>query len=210
MSEVADRREQILLAAVGCFGRYGYQRTSMEMIARAAEMSRPALYQHFTGKEAVFRAMVAQLFDSAAARAETAAKAEAALVDRLHGVLVAKFELVMGHTEAEFRDELIAEAAALAADLVASFKQRMIAVLEVLLISASDELDLVGIEISAHDAAALLYDAVTGIEMGEATTETLYTRLRQLVELTARGLTTRSGHEGHNQRHTHRGGGGAG
>jgi TetR/AcrR family transcriptional regulator len=193
VSEAADKREQILMAAVGCFGRYGYQRTSMETIARTAEMSRPALYQHFNGKEDVFRAMAARLFDMAIVEAETAAKADGPAVDRLYGVLVAKFELVMGHTEAEFRDELIAEAATIAGDLLVSCKQRLTVVLEELLISASDELDLVGSALSAHDAAALLLDAVAGIEMGDAAPETLYTRLRQLVELAVRGLTTRSG-----------------
>ncbi|WP_258091770.1 TetR/AcrR family transcriptional regulator [Salipiger pentaromativorans] len=48
----------ILEAAFEQFAAYGYRRTSMEDIARAAGMSRPALYMHFAGKEAILRALV--------------------------------------------------------------------------------------------------------------------------------------------------------
>ncbi|WP_328375615.1 helix-turn-helix domain-containing protein [Micromonospora zamorensis] len=49
------RRHRVLKAARVTFARYGYRRTSMEAIAQAADMSRPALYQHLSNKEAVFR-----------------------------------------------------------------------------------------------------------------------------------------------------------
>jgi AcrR family transcriptional regulator len=48
----------ILQAAFDIFARYGLRRTSMADIAKAAGMSRPALYLHYSGKEDIFNALV--------------------------------------------------------------------------------------------------------------------------------------------------------
>jgi AcrR family transcriptional regulator len=187
---IPAKRAQILEAALGCFGRYGYRRTSMETIARAAGVSRPALYQHFAGREDVFRAMAAWLLDGALERAAAALDAGGPLADRLYGALEVKLALVHGHTTAEFRAELLEEAAAIAGDLVSSFAERLTALVEAALAAAASELDLVGVALPARDAAVLLVDAVTGIEKEHAPPETLRTRLRQLVELAVRGLAS--------------------
>lgn len=49
------KRQAILTAAIDVFARYGFKRSSMEDIAAAAGMSRPALYQHFRNKTEIFR-----------------------------------------------------------------------------------------------------------------------------------------------------------
>jgi AcrR family transcriptional regulator len=45
----------VLDAAIGVFARYGYRKTSMEEVARAAGVSRQGLYLQFTNKEELFR-----------------------------------------------------------------------------------------------------------------------------------------------------------
>lgn len=52
------RRARLLDAALGVFSRYGFRKTSMEEVARAAQVSRQALYLHFSTKEDLFRATV--------------------------------------------------------------------------------------------------------------------------------------------------------
>lgn len=52
-----EKQQAICVAAAGVFSRYGFRRSSMEDIARAAGMSRPALYLHFKNKEDIFRTM---------------------------------------------------------------------------------------------------------------------------------------------------------
>ncbi|GAA2444838.1 TetR/AcrR family transcriptional regulator [Actinomadura vinacea] len=50
----ARRREQLLTAATGEFGRRGYHLTQMEHVAAAAQVSKALLYQHFASKEELF------------------------------------------------------------------------------------------------------------------------------------------------------------
>ncbi|MFE0418289.1 TetR/AcrR family transcriptional regulator [Streptomyces tendae] len=59
----ADRRTMVLESAMTTFARFGYRKTSMEEVARAAHISRPGLYFLFSSKEALFRAAVTQTLD---------------------------------------------------------------------------------------------------------------------------------------------------
>ena len=49
--DIEEKQARILNAALGVFAAYGLKRSSMEDIAKAADMSRAALYQHFRNKE---------------------------------------------------------------------------------------------------------------------------------------------------------------
>ena len=52
------RRRGPLEAALTVFARYGYAKTSMDEIARTAQVSRQGLYLHFATKEELFRVAV--------------------------------------------------------------------------------------------------------------------------------------------------------
>jgi AcrR family transcriptional regulator len=58
-----DRRAAVLDSALLTFARFGYRKTSMEEVARAAHISRPGLYFLFASKEALFRAAVTQALE---------------------------------------------------------------------------------------------------------------------------------------------------
>ena len=58
------RRQYIVAAATETFLRYGYARTTMGDVARAAGISRPTLYLDFPDKEAVFEAVIRGLVDA--------------------------------------------------------------------------------------------------------------------------------------------------
>ena len=51
-------REQILSAAFECFFRYGFDKASLEMIAKNAGITRGAVYWHFSDKETLYRKVV--------------------------------------------------------------------------------------------------------------------------------------------------------
>ncbi|MFC4244979.1 TetR/AcrR family transcriptional regulator [Gryllotalpicola reticulitermitis] len=54
-SKDADRRLDVLDAALGTFTRLGYRKTSMDDIAKEARISRPGLYFLFSSKSNLFR-----------------------------------------------------------------------------------------------------------------------------------------------------------
>jgi AcrR family transcriptional regulator len=51
-------RGQLIEVATGLFADHGYEGTSIEAVLTAAGVSRGALYHHFAGKEALFRAVL--------------------------------------------------------------------------------------------------------------------------------------------------------
>ncbi len=60
------QREAILVAATAAFLRYGFKKTSMDDVARAAGVSRQGLYLYFDTKDLLFReALQHQLPNSA-------------------------------------------------------------------------------------------------------------------------------------------------
>ncbi|BCJ37015.1 TetR family transcriptional regulator [Actinocatenispora thailandica] len=64
-----DRRTQVLEAALPVFARHGYRKTSMDDVAKAADISRPGLYFAFSSKHELFRAAVQHSLDDSLAAA---------------------------------------------------------------------------------------------------------------------------------------------
>ncbi|MET7375598.1 TetR/AcrR family transcriptional regulator [Micromonospora arida] len=60
-----SKRNAVLAAAAGVFGRYGFQKTSMEAVAKAAGISRPGLYLMFPNKEQLYRAAMQGVMERA-------------------------------------------------------------------------------------------------------------------------------------------------
>src|SRR6476469_6347330 len=63
------RQERVLAVALEVFGRYGFRKTSMDEVARSADISRQGLYLHFASKEGLFRAALRKELDTALAEA---------------------------------------------------------------------------------------------------------------------------------------------
>jgi AcrR family transcriptional regulator len=58
-----DVKARILDAAQRVFLKRGYQSASLDEIAETAPASKPTIYAHFDGKEALFEAVVARVID---------------------------------------------------------------------------------------------------------------------------------------------------
>jgi AcrR family transcriptional regulator len=84
------QREAILVAATAAFLRYGFKKTSMDDVARAAGVSRQGLYLYFDTKDLLFREalhhLVSHLISTAHAVAEDR---NLSLRDRLVGAFEA-------------------------------------------------------------------------------------------------------------------------
>jgi AcrR family transcriptional regulator len=83
-------RTRILDAAMVVFRRHGFRRSSIEQAADAAGLTRQALYHHFKSKEALFRAVIEQLHESALAAEIAAAHAAEKAGGSLADILVAQ------------------------------------------------------------------------------------------------------------------------
>ena len=110
-------RTRILDAAMLVFRRHGFRRSSIEQAAEAAGLTRQALYHHFKSKEALFRAVIERLHQSAlAAEIEAAGAAEKAggsLADILVASVSAKLSYFAAsldgspHVEELFSEHLV-------------------------------------------------------------------------------------------------------
>lgn len=87
------RQRKLLDAALTVFLRYGYRKTSMDEVARAAQVSRQGLYLHFATKEELFRATLQHALGTSLAAA-TAALENPSL--RLKDRLVRAFDEQVG------------------------------------------------------------------------------------------------------------------
>jgi AcrR family transcriptional regulator len=78
-----SKRQRAVEAGARMFLRFGFARTTMGDIARAAGMSRPALYLVFCGKEEVFEAVVEQWIEDSLARIAAGLADRATLGEKL-------------------------------------------------------------------------------------------------------------------------------
>jgi AcrR family transcriptional regulator len=185
--EAAGRRERIVASAVDVFGRYGFRRTSMELLAEAAGVSRPGLYQYFRNKRDVFAAVAELVGARMAEDARAAAAAGASAGERLYAVLAVKLETAIGVSGAGYLAELVAEADAMALDAHGPVKEPLVRVVEEV-VAGEAGIDPGAAGMRAREAAELLLDAAAGIGRADGSADVRRRRLRQLVELTVRGL----------------------
>ena len=89
MPAQAEPQDRILDAAMRVFRRHGFRRSSIEQAAEEAGLTRQALYHHFSSKEALFRAVITRLYESALAAEVAAAEAEVDAGQDLGEILVA-------------------------------------------------------------------------------------------------------------------------
>lgn len=81
------RIEQILRASIPVFAQRGFRGTSMAAIAEAAGVSRPALYQYFTGRPDLFAGAFRLLLEQSTDAALAALAIEAPVAEQLDGYL---------------------------------------------------------------------------------------------------------------------------
>jgi TetR/AcrR family transcriptional regulator len=187
---VSDERvDRILDAAYGCFTRHGVRRTTMDDIASAAGMSRPAVYQYVRNKQDAFRRLAARIFDGALARARTAAGDEGTLAQRLDRILAVK----LGVTQQLFRDsphagELIGATARVSADLDRAFMTDIANLLTATIIDAAGRADLALTADNAREVAELALALTRGLETNLSDFDRSRERLRNGIALLVAGL----------------------
>lgn len=167
-SSTSRKRERILEAAIELFSRYGYERTTVDLIAAESRCAKGTVYAYFEDKEGIFRAVAMEVCARFMAAAESAVVAEAPLETRLLSLLTAKYtylyELVHGSPHAA---ELLDAKNAVAADVIDKADARYKRLLVQLLSQSQQEgrLELSRVELGPGEAGALLMRSAMGASM---------------------------------------------
>ena len=82
-----EKRTRILQAAQSLFIRYGVKRTSIDEVARAADIAKGTLYLYYDSKEMLFAEVAKNICADILAEANKAAAMPAPLAERLVGIL---------------------------------------------------------------------------------------------------------------------------
>ena len=167
LTESDSRRARILEGAMKVFLAYGYQRVTMDDIARAAEVSRPALYLVFKNKADIYRAIGTTLLDASAEAAETALAADGSFTERLMGAiensLIAMMKTI---SDSPHGAELLDMKNSLAADLAAGWREKLGKSFGAAIATEAgrNNADLAARGLTAAGLADLLLDALEGMK----------------------------------------------
>lgn len=115
-----QKRNRVLDGALRVFLAYGYQRVTMDDIAKTAEMSRPALYLIFRNKADIYRAIAERMFEMASRATANVLGRDGRLGERLEmaidQVMIAMMSQIQ---ESPHGSELLDLKNSIAADLLA-------------------------------------------------------------------------------------------
>jgi AcrR family transcriptional regulator len=154
-----SKLEAVLDAADQCLRRHGVRKTTMEDIARAAGMSRPAVYQYVRNRDDAFRRLAARAYTAALVSAEAEAIGDGTLAQRLARVLGVRLDLVAGRDEA-----WAAELLTVTEDLERAFLARLSDLLTATITEATEDADLALGEENAREFAGLALALARGLE----------------------------------------------
>jgi AcrR family transcriptional regulator len=173
------RRKQVLRVALRTFARYGYRKTSMDDVARAADISRPGLYFLFASKENLFREAVVDALDGDLdAAGRVLGDAERSLRDRL----IEAFDLWTGRYIGSMATEvavLVDTNPALLGSVVTTYPQRFTEILT----NALTETLPARHKGMAEDMARTLQSTAAGIKYEVATRAEFVARMTIAIDL---------------------------
>jgi TetR/AcrR family transcriptional regulator, regulator of autoinduction and epiphytic fitness len=165
MASTADRtrQERVLTVALEVFGRYGFRKTSMDEVARSADISRQGLYLYFASKEALFRAAVSQELDTALSDASRCLNEEGAALDqRVVAALDAWLGRYVGSMLASDIAGLLQSPAAQIEDMVDAAVAEFDARLAAAIAAATAEADRRRLGVTPEEIAAVLHTVGQG------------------------------------------------
>lgn len=186
--EETGAQARILNAALRCFARYGFTRTSMTDVAAEAEVSRTILYRHYQSREDVFRALSQRVNQGVRRAVIDAAKAEGDLEARLHAVIAARIGWAFEALHlSEHGHELIDAKNTLCGGVVATTDTEFTTLLARIIASAGKG------AMTPADAADMIVKCLPGVIAEERSEKAARAKLAQFVRVFAAGLTAGGG-----------------
>jgi len=186
-----DKRGTILAAAFDVFINYGFRKTSMDDIARAAGMSRPALYQVFRNKTEIFRAASLSILDHIGHQARTAFENDKPFAVRLYDSLDNSILSLHRKIEATPHGaELMGVNEEVAGDIQEKWCDLMIDAMAAGIsdAAASGEIALDPLGVDARTVAAIVMQAMEGLKAKYLRGEPIEDDVRKMVTFVAGAL----------------------
>ena len=183
MSKQEEKREFVFEAAAGVFSNYGFRRTSMNDIANAAGISRPALYIMFENKEDLFRQLVAQRQEHAINDAVEVLQRDAPIADRIvEAVLAYEKHFYESVSESAHGAELMDMSQSLAMEQMRNGHDRFVGHLARAVENAvsSAEVDLSQVKVKPKDFVELLMWSVNGQKKTATSNKDFRRRIREV------------------------------
>ncbi len=160
---VETRRGRILDGALKVFLAYGFQRTTMEDIARSVDISRPALYLEFRNKSDIYRALAEEFLDRALGMLSAELSGSGTLNERLERALRSVMDMMCEIEETPHGAELVDMKNKLAGDLMVEGRMRVAAVVKAAIAEAGDRAE--GGTFEPDILGDLLLDAIDGMKL---------------------------------------------
>lgn len=176
----------IIEAAFQTFFQFGVKRATMDDIARAAGMSRPALYLVYKNKSDIFRACILSMTEDLREKLAVISSATGSAEDRILAIvragIVEPHEFIGASPNAE---ELFALKSDVAADLFRGWMRLIEETIEAVLLqeSQSGRLDLAAAGADAASIAAIIMDAAEGFKLRSTAPQVLTDRLQTFVRM---------------------------
>src|ERR1700704_6687202 len=147
----SPQREAILMAATAAFLRYGFKKTSMDDVARAAGVSRQGLYLYFDTKDLLFREALQHLVSHLISPAHAVAEdRNLGLRDRLVGAFEAVHCSAFHNASREDALELLQSAQSAAGALLVQLERDLMGIVAALLeeAGAADRWEEAGVTVA--------------------------------------------------------------
>lgn len=190
--QTQSSQSKILTAAISAFGQYGYKKTTMQDIADEAGLSRPAVYQYYKNKGAVFSALLTLVLEQAKQAAKEHFDMEKSAYLRIYEGMLAfetvalkpTFTTAKGH-------ELLSLASTMEEEIIATHANWLLESVASILQQAhnSGEVSLTHLSGDHQQVAEIMIASVTGIKHCVKTIEQLESQTKLLFELFWKGLS---------------------
>ncbi|MET7391297.1 TetR/AcrR family transcriptional regulator [Streptomyces sp. NPDC005529] len=187
-----DRTEHILDAALITLHRFGYAKSTMQDVARAAGMSRAALYLHFPSKEDLFRAGSRRAHSQALAEVDTALAHQGDVLSRVDLAMTAYFGGVLAQISPSApAGELLGASLDIAKDIASEAHAALVARLTSALQTAvaAGEVQLSTSDATAEDIALLLLAVADGLRKVSAAPQMRQQHQALFLRLVHAGIT---------------------
>ena len=123
--EAAVTRARVLKAALSVFSAKGYAAATLDDVAKAAKVTRGAIYWHFKGKADLYNTLVDEFSARGAAVVQEAVAAGGTLIDILRRVFISQCALIEDDKEARAVMELALFKTSLDPELKAGRKKQI-------------------------------------------------------------------------------------